>query len=210
MFRRLRAYFLAGVLVTMPLAVTFALAWWFVGWIDAQILPLLPQRYNPVMLIEYYFGINWGLPGFGLLLSVIILTFVGALTAGFLGRWWVKFGDRLIARVPVLRVVYMAVKQILETIVRDQNNAFQRVVLIEYPRKGLWVIAFVTNEVSGIKEMPKDTLAVFVPTTPNPTSGFVIYVPREDTIESSIAVEDAIKLVISVGMITSKNPEELL
>ena len=208
MLRRLRAYFLAGILVTMPVAVTFALAWWFIGWIDSKVMPLVPPAYNPVLLIEQHFGIDWGLPGFGLLLLLVILTLIGALTAGFFGRWLTNMGDTIIGKMPVLRVVYSASKQILETVMRDQSRAFQRVVLIEYPRKGLWVVAFVTNEDDGLPGLERDVLAVFVPTTPNPTSGFVIYVPREDTIAIDMPVEDAVKLVISVGMIQKDKKDQ--
>lgn len=203
MFRKIRAYFFAGVLVITPVSVTLAIAWWFIEWIDSKVLPLIPQKYNPVLLIESHFGIDWGLPGFGLLLLVVFLTLIGAVTAGFLGRWLTRIGDHLIGRMPVLRVIYSASKQILETVMRDQSNAFQRVVLLEYPRKGLWVIAFVTNDRDRlpITDFEQDLIAVFVPTTPNPTSGFVIYAPRDEVREIDMPVEDAIKLVISVGMI---------
>ena len=208
MFRRLRAYFFAGILVTMPVAVTFTLAWWFIGWIDSKVMPLVPPSYNPVVLIERHFGIDWGLPGFGLFLLVGILTLIGAVTAGFLGRWLTHLGDSLIGKMPVLRVVYSASKQILETVICDQSSAFQRVVMIEYPRKGLWVVAFVTNEEDGLPGIEEDLIAVFVPTTPNPTSGFVIYVDRKDTRELDMPVEDAVKLVISIGMIQKEKPNQ--
>lgn len=207
MLRRLRAYFFAGILVTAPVAVTFALAWWFIGWIDSKVMPLIPPAYNPVLLMEQHFEIDWGLPGFGLLLLLVIMTLIGALTAGFFGRWLTSLGDTIIGKMPVLRVIYSASKQILETVMRDQSSAFQRVVLIEYPRKGLYAVAFVTNETDGLPGIDQDLIAVFVPTTPNPTSGFVIYVPREDAVELDMPVEDAVKLVISVGMI-QKEPKK--
>lgn len=207
MFRRLRAYFFAGILVTTPVAVTFAVAWWFIGWIDSKIIPLIPPAYNPAILVKEYLGVDWGVPGLGLLILLVVLTLIGASTAGFVGRWLMHMGDTLISKLPVLRVVYTASKQILETVMRDQSSAFQRVVMIEYPRKGLWVVAFVTNETDGLPGGDKDLIAVFVPTTPNPTSGFVIYVDRADTREVDMTVEDAVKLVISIGMIQNDKPK---
>lgn len=196
----LRAYFIAGILVTGPTALTLYLIWVFVTFIDHSVGALLPDQYNPQTYLH--------VPGIGLVVVVVGLTLIGAVTAGVLGRVYIRLTDRILARMPVVRGVYAAVKQIFETVLAKQSNSFREVVLVEWPRAGMWTIAFVTAAVEGeIKaKTGNDVIAVYVPTTPNPTSGYMMFVPRKDTIALDLAVDDAIKYVISTGIVT---PPEL-
>ena len=196
--QRLRAYFFTGILITAPLFITGYLAWLFIGFVDAKVTPLIPAQYNPESYLPF------GLPGLGLIILFIALTIIGAVTAGFFGKLWLRFTERLLNRMPVVRNVYSAVKQIFETVLAQQSNAFREAVLVEYPRRGIWAIAFITGrtegEVQNITE--EECLNIFIPTTPNPTSGFLLFVPKKDLISLSMSTEEAIKMVISGGIIT--------
>lgn len=195
---RLRGYLLAGVLVTAPLGVTVLLAWWIITFIDERITPLIPAQYNPESYLPF------GLPGLGLVVLVIFLTLIGALTAGFLGRWVIHTGERVLNRMPVIRSIYSAVKQIFETVLAQQSNAFREAVLVEYPRRGIWAIGFITGTTKGeVQNLTEETTVnIFLPTTPNPTSGFLLFIPREDVIPLDMSVEEAVKMVISGGIVT--------
>ena len=155
----------------------------------------------------------WGGTRFGLLLVVVALTVVGALTAGFLGRVWLRFSEAVMNRTPVLRGIYSAVNQIFETVLAQKSHAFREVVLIEYPRRGIWTVAFITGRTVGAIARPigHDLVNVFVPTTPNPTSGFLLFLPRSDIRLLDISVEDGLKLVISGGIVApqeTRAPED--
>jgi len=195
---RLRGYFIAGILITAPISITFYLGWLFVTYVDSKVTALLPDKYNPETYLPY------GVPGLGVVAVVLALIFIGAFTAGFMGRFFQRVWDRMVGNVPVLRSVYKALKQILETVLAQQSNAFREAVLVEYPRRGMWVIAFITGrtqgEVQSVTE--EEVINLFVPTTPNPTSGFLIFVPKEDMVPLSMSVEDALKMVISGGIVT--------
>ncbi len=195
---RLRAYFLAGVLVTAPLSITIYIAWLVVSFIDSAINSLIPDRYNP----ENY--LPFAVPGFGVVILLVALTLIGALTAGLVGRTIMRAYESLLARMPVVRSVYSALKQIIETILAQQSAAFRQAVLVEYPRPGLWAIAFITGRTEGEVQnlTEEETINVFLPTTPNPTSGFLLFVPRKDVVPLSMTVEEAIKMVISGGIVT--------
>ncbi|MFL2542794.1 MAG: DUF502 domain-containing protein [Candidatus Latescibacterota bacterium] len=202
--KKLRAYFFAGVLVMAPIAVTIALALWFIEFVDSHIVPLIPAHWNPNSYIQDYFGIKLSVPGVGVVVLVVVITLIGALTAGFLGRFLVRTGENVVARMPVVRSIYSASKQILETVFRDQSEAFREAVLLEYPRRGLWTIGFITGRTTGeVQHKTSDEVVnVYVPTTPNPTSGFLLYVPDKDLIPLDMPVDEAVKMVISVGMVT--------
>ena len=146
------------------------------------------------------------IPGIGLIISIIFITFIGALTPGFLGRTLLKFGERVLDKMPVVRSVYGAIKQVMETVMSTNSDSFREVVLVEYPRKGIWVIGFVTGETKGeVQLLKKEKLInVFIPTTPNPTSGFLLFLPKKDLIYMQMKVEDAVKMVISGGIVTPK------
>ena len=197
-FGRIRGYFLAGVLVSAPLGITGYVAWAIITFIDHSVTPLIPDAYNP----ETYLPFN--LPGLGLLILIIALTIVGALTAGLFGRWVLRAGERVLDNMPVIRSLYSTIKQIFETVLAQKSNAFRDAVLVQYPRKGLWTIAFVTGETEGeIKDLSDfDSVNIYVPTTPNPTSGFLLFVPRKDLVALDMSVEEAIKMVISGGLVT--------
>lgn len=195
---RLRGYFLAGVLVTAPVAITVWVALLIINLIDRWITPLIPAKYNPETYLPF------GIPGLGLIVLIIVLTLIGALTAGLVGRWIIGIGERILARMPVVNNVYSAVKQIFETVLAKQSRAFREAVLVEYPRRGIWAIGFITGSTEGeVQHVTKeDTVNVFLPTTPNPTSGFLLFVPRTDLVHLDMSVEEAIKMVISGGIVT--------
>ena len=195
---RLRAYFLAGVLVTDPLGLTGLLSWWFIDFVDEKITPLIPDRYNPETYLPF------GIPGLGLLVLLMAVTLIGALTAGLIGRWLLQTGERVLNRMPVVRSIYSAIKQIFETVLAQQSNAFREAVLVEYPRRGIWAIGFITGttkgEVQNLTE--EETVNIFLQTTPNPTSGFLLFVPKSDVVPLGMSVEEAVKMVISGGIVT--------
>lgn len=203
--QRLRAYLFAGILVTAPIFITFYLAWLFVTFVDSKINPLIPAKYNPETYLPF------AVPGLGLIILIIGLMLVGALTAGFFGRLWMRLSERVLSQMPVIRNVYSAVKQILETVLAQQSNAFREAVLIEYPRRGIWAIGFLTGQTKGEVQnlTEEECINVFLPTTPNPTSGFLLFVPKKDLVPLSMTVEEAIKMVISGGIVTppDKRPE---
>jgi len=197
---RLRNYFLTGFIVTAPLAITAYLAWSFVGWVDSWVKPYIPARYNP----DHY--LPFAVPGFGLIVALILITLVGFMTANFIGRTIVSFGESLLDRMPLVRSVYRGLKQIFETILSNRADSFNKVALVEYPRRGAWSIVFIAsekkNEVTSQLDAKQDhTIAVFLPSTPNPTTGFLMYVPKSDVIELAMTVEEAAKLIISAGLV---------
>jgi uncharacterized membrane protein len=195
---RLRAYLIAGLLITGPISLTFYLAWVFVSWVDGWVGRLLPDEYNPAHWLPF------PVPGIGLVIVVGGLILIGALTAGYLGRLLLRTSERLLNRMPVIRGLYSATKQIFETVLAKQSNTFREVVLVEFPRRDMWTIAFVTGRTEGeIRDLSDEAemLNIFVPTTPNPTSGYLMFVPRRDVVTLSMTVEEAIKFVISGGIV---------
>jgi len=208
---RLRTYFFAGVLVTMPLAVTFLVAWWFIGVVDDYVVPLIPAGWNPDHYLKETVGLEIGLPGLGLVVLVVAITLIGALTAGFLGRFVVTIGERILAQMPIIRSVYSAIKQILETVLKQQSKAFRQAVLVEYPRRGIWAIGFITGATEGeVQNLTmQEVVNVFLPTTPNPTSGFLLFIPHKELVFLDMTVEEAVKMVISGGIVTppDRRPE---
>ena len=204
MLIRLRGYFLAGVLVTAPVAITLAAAWWFIGFVDSKVVPLIPARYNLDVYLRDIVGFEIGLPGLGVVVLIALITLIGALTAGFVGRYVVHLGERILARMPVISSIYGAVKQVFETVLKQQSNAFRQAVLVEYPRRGIWAVGFITGNTEGeVQNLTREEMVnVFLPTTPNPTSGFLLFLPRKELIDLHMTVEEAIKMVISAGLVT--------
>jgi uncharacterized membrane protein len=194
---RLRAYFLTGVIVSAPIGITAFLVWQFINFLDSQIEALLPARYNPETYLPF------SIPGLGLLVTLAFLTLVGMLAAGFTGRALVRLGERFVARMPIVRSVYGTLKQIFETVLAQSSRSFREVVLIEYPRRGIGAIGFVTGPTRGeVQDKSEEELVnVFLPTTPNPTSGFLLFVPRKDLIPLDMSVEEGITMVISGGIV---------
>lgn len=204
LLQRLRGNFLTGLVVVLPVFLTIYVIWGLVGLVDARVIPLIPKQYNP----ENVFGRN--IFGLGLLVFVVFTTLVGAMTKGYLGARIVRSGEGLVERMPIIRSIYNALKQIAETLFNKQNTAFQQACLIEYPRKGLWSLAFVAASTRG--EVPEkigepDMLSVFRPSTPNAMSGFMLFVPRRDVIMLDMSVEEAAKLVVSGGMVNPADPK---
>ncbi|MEP3276386.1 MAG: DUF502 domain-containing protein [Stappiaceae bacterium] len=197
---RIRNYFLTGLVIAGPLGITLYLTWSLIQWVDSWVKPLIPAVYNP----ENY--LPFAVPGLGLIMSFIVMTIIGFLTANFVGRTLISYGEQVVGRMPLVRNLYRGLKQIFETVLSERGNSFQKAAIIEYPRKGLWAIVFVATptrgEVSGKISAHDELVSVFLPTTPNPTSGFLLFVPTEDLIELDMSVEDAAKLVISAGLVT--------
>lgn len=192
---RIRSWFFTGLVVTAPVLLTIYITWSAIEIIDGQVANLLPH-FAETAYSE--------IPGIGLLIGFALITIIGALAAGFIGRWLINFGESLLNRMPVVRSIYGAIKQILETVVSAQSDAFREVVLVEYPRKGLWVIGFVTGNTKGEVDrlIDHDMVNVFIPTTPNPTSGFLLFCPKKEVEFLEMEVEEAVKMVVSGGIVT--------
>ena len=203
----LRNSFLTGLVVIAPVALTIWLIWSVIGWIDGFVLPFLPSLYHPDNILNTLFGqdVAINIRGLGVVVFLLFTTFVGWIAKGFLGRSLIRFGENLVRRMPVVRSIYSGVKQIAETVFAQSDRSFEKACLIEYPRKGIWAIGFISTDAKGeVKYKVKaqsDLLSVFVPTTPNPTSGFMLFFPRSDVIELDMSIEDAAKLVISAGLV---------
>ncbi len=197
-FLRLRAYLLSGILVTSPLVLTLYVAWTAVTSIDSAITSLIPDRFS----FDGYFSFH--IPGLGLLVAIIVFILIGWLAAGFLGSLLLRIGDNVMDRTPILRGLYSAIKQIFQAVFERDKSSFRQAVLIEYPRKGLWSIGFVTGVTKGEvqQKLNDEVVNVFVPTTPNPTSGFLLFVPRSQVQLLSMTVEQGIKMVVSAGIVT--------
>ena len=199
LFGRIRAWFFTGLLVTAPVLLTVYITWAAIKLIDSQVSKLLPGFETSIL---------GNVPGIGLVIGAVLITLIGAIAAGFLGRYIIRLGEAILNKMPVVRSIYGATKQILETVISTQSDAFREVVLVEYPRKKLWVIGFVTGNTKGevAGRIPSSMVNVFVPTTPNPTSGFLLFCPREDVIFLKMTVEEAVKLVVSGGIVTPLAP----
>jgi uncharacterized membrane protein len=191
----LRKYLIAGLLVWIPLGVTVLVLKLLVDIMDQTVL-LLPPKWRPDVLL----GFN--LPGIGLLLSFIILLGTGVIAANLLGRRLVALWESVLARIPLVRTIYSGAKQVVETVFAAGGQSFRKVLLIEYPRKGMWCLALQTGQTLGELEARtgEDLVAVFLPTTPNPTSGFVLMLPKKDVIELDMSVDEGIKLIMSIGV----------
>ena len=196
MMKRIRRYLIAGLLVWLPLYVTYVLVTFFAGLMDRSIA-LLPLNLRP----EAWWGAP--LPGLGVVLTIVLIFITGVLTANLVGRRVVGGWEALLERIPFVRSIYSASKNFAEIVFSDSDVAFSKVLLVQYPRKGLYTLTFQTaTEVGEIQARTgEDVVACFVPTTPNPTSGFIIVVPKKDTIELDMEVEEAVKLVMSLGVV---------
>ncbi|HIF50613.1 MAG TPA: DUF502 domain-containing protein [Thiotrichaceae bacterium] len=199
MMTTLRKYIIAGLLVWLPFAATVVIIKLVVDLLDQTIL-LLPPEWQPASVL----GIS--IPGFGVILAISILLITGMLAANLFGRRLVSFWEAILSRIPLVRSIYSSVKQISSTILDSSGNSFRKVVMLEYPRKGIWSIGFLSNENINIDGLDKDLVAVFVPTTPNPTSGFILMVPRNDVTELNMTVEEGFKFIISMAVIVPEGP----
>ncbi len=196
---RLRNYFLTGLVVAGPVAITLWLTWWFVTWVDGLVRPFVPVAYRPETYLPF------GLPGSGLIVAVVALTLLGFLTANLIGRSLVDLGERVLGRIPAVRAIYRAMKQVFETLFSGQGSSFRRVGLVEFPSPGMWSIVLISQPPSAdvAHSLPgqEDHMSVFLPCAPNPTTGFFFYVPKSRIIEVDMSAEDAATLIMSCGVV---------
>ncbi len=212
----LRNSFLTGVVVIAPVGLTVWLIWSVIGWVDGVVLPFVPSRYQPENILNTFLGldIKLQLRGLGVVFFLIFTTFVGWLAKGLLGRSLIRSAERFVNRMPVVRSSYSGVKQIAETVFSQADRSFEKACIVQYPRKGIWAVGFISTPAKGeIRARVNDAqnlLSVFVPTTPNPTSGFLLFFPAEDVIELDMSIEDAAKLVISAGLVYPNQNGEIV
>jgi uncharacterized membrane protein len=195
---RIRNYFLTGLIVAGPVAVTLWLVWWFVTWVDNWVRPFIPVAYRP----ETYLPVD--VPGFGLIIAFVALTLLGFLTANLVGSKLVGLGESLLNRMPIVRPIYRTAKQIFQTLFSSSGSSFRKVGLVEFPAPGMWSVVFLTQSPSAeiSARLPAtEHVSAFMPCTPNPTTGFFFYVPRRDVIDLDITVEEAMQLLMSAGII---------
>jgi uncharacterized membrane protein len=197
LFAWLRGRFFAGMVIAAPLAATFFILQFLINFIDNRVKPLLPPLLQP----ETY--TNYAIPGFGVLVLVIALTILGAITANLLGRSLLAVTDRILSRIPIVKNVYAALKQLTEVLANNQQASFDRCVMVEYPKKDSWCIAFVSSHAKGEigSKLGSTKIGVFVPTTPNPTSGFLIYVEESETVPLEMSVEEGAKMILTAGLV---------
>jgi uncharacterized membrane protein len=213
-FARLRRNFLTGLVVVLPIGLTIWLIWTVVGWIDAWVLPLVPTSYQPEALVNWALGndspadpdwVTVNIRGIGVIVFLVFTVIAGWLAKGLIGRSFLRWAEHLVERMPVVRSIYNGLKQIAETVFAQSESSFEKACLVEYPRRGIWGIGFVSTAAKGeiaARNQTGDPLyGVFVPTTPNPTSGFLLFVPKSEIIELDMTVEDAAKLIISAGLV---------
>jgi uncharacterized membrane protein len=196
---RFRNYFLTGLVVAGPVAITLYLTWWFVTWVDGLVRPFVPVAYRPETYLPF------GLPGSGLVVAVFALTMLGFLTANLIGRTLVDLGDRLLGRIPAVRAIYRGLKQVFETLFSGKGSSFRRVGLVEFPSPGMWSIVLISQQPSPdvAHSLPgeEEHISVFLPCAPNPTTGFFFYVPKSKIIEVDMSTEDAATLIMSCGVV---------
>jgi len=203
LFASLRSNFLTGLIVIAPIGITIWLIWTLTGWIDSWVLPFIPQAYNPALLIREWTGFEVNIRGLGAVTFLLFTVIIGSLAKGLIGRSLIRWAESLVLSIPLIRSLYSGLKQIAETILKQGQQNFDKACLIEYPRKGIWAIAFISTNGKGEVQAKTDddVVSVFMPTTPNPTSGFLLFVPRQDVQVLDMSVEDAAKLIISAGLV---------
>ena len=196
---RFRNYFLTGLIVAGPVAITLYLTWWFVNWVDSIVRPFVPTAYRPETYLPF------GLPGSGLIVAVVALTLLGFLAANLIGRTLVDLGERLLGRMPVVRAIYRGLKQVFETLFSGQGSSFRRVGLVEFPSPGMWSIVLISQspsvEIANKLPGQEEHISVFLPCAPNPTTGFFFYVPKSKILEVQMSAEDAATLIMSCGVV---------
>ena len=204
-FGGIRSSFLTGLVVVLPVGLTIYLIWTVIGWIDAWVLPLVPSSYRPEALLRLIFGadFDWNIRGLGVIVFLLFTVVVGWIAKGLIGRSLIRWAEGLVDRLPIVRSIYNALKQLAETVFTSQGTSFERACLIEYPRPGVWAIGFVSANPRGEVEsrLPGAHIGVFMPTTPNPTTGFLMFVPLREVVFLDMSIEDAAKLLISAGLV---------
>lgn len=206
---RLRNYFLTGFIVCAPLAITAYIAWSFIRWVDSWVKPYIPLRYSPDTYLPF------PVPGFGLIVALVLITLIGFMTANIVGRAIVNFGERLLGRMPLVRGIYGSLKQIFQTVLSNKGDMFRQVGLVEYPRKGIWSLVFVASEKETeinqkLNHEGDPLIAVFMPCTPNPTTGFLMYVLKSDIVLLDMTIEDGAKLIVSAGLVAPEVKSKLV
>ncbi len=196
---RLRRYFLTGLVLAAPLAITASVTWWFVNLVDGWVKPLVPAQFWPDTYLRF------PLPGFGVVFALVGLTLLGFFAANLVGRTLIGAGEALLNRMPVVRGLYKGVKQVFETIFSQSGTSFRKVGMVQFPQPGMWSIVFIAQEaapeIAGKLPDGDEQIGVFLPCTPNPTTGFFFYLPRREVVEVAISVEEGAKLIMSAGMI---------
>jgi len=196
---RFRNYFLTGLIVAGPVAITLYLTWWFVNWVDSIVRPFVPYAYRPETYLPF------GLPGSGLIVAVVALTLLGFLAANLIGRTLVDLGEKLLGRMPVVRAIYRSLKQVFETLFSGKGSSFRKVGLVEFPSPGMWSIVLISQSPGAniSKSLPgsEEYMSVFMPCAPNPTTGFFFYVKKSEVIEIEMNAEDAATLIMSAGVV---------
>jgi len=196
---RFRNYFLTGLVVAGPIAITFYLIWWFVTWVDGLVRPLVPADYRPETYLPF------SVPGSGLIVAVVALTLLGFLAANLIGRTLVDLGERFVGRIPAVRAIYRGLKQVFETLFSGKGSSLRRVGLVEFPSPGMWSIVLISQspsaEVSRSLPGEEEHISVFLPCSPNPTTGFFFYVPKSKIVEVEMSAEDAATLIMSAGVV---------
>lgn len=200
--KSLRRFILAGLVVWLPVVVTFVVLRFIVGLLDTT-MALLPRAYQPDRLLGFH------IPGLGVILSLALLIITGIIASNFMGQRVMGWGEAILARIPLVRSIYNAAKQVIQAVFATNSQAFRKVLLIEYPRKGLWSIAFQTGTANAeiLTHTGEEMLSVFIPTTPNPTSGFLMMVPKQDAVELSMSIDEALKFIISLGVMQPPVPQ---
>lgn len=200
----MKRYFITGLLIWMPLGITFLVLNWLISTMD-QSLELLPARLRP----EAMWGIH--IPGLGTVVTLLVVFVTGLLAANFIGQRLVRFWEGVLARIPVVKSIYYGVKQVSDTVLADTGQAFRKVLLVQYPRAGSWTIAFQTGRPGGdvVNHLRGEYVSVYVPTTPNPTSGFFLMMPRSDVVELEMSVDEALKYIISMGVVAPSSDDPL-
>ena len=196
---RFRNYFLTGLIVTGPIAITLYLVWWFVTWVDGVVRPFIPLAYRPETYMPYV------VPGWGLIVAVFTLTLLGFLTANLIGRTLVDLGETFVGRIPAVRAIYRGLKQVFETLFSGKGSSFRKVGLVEFPSPGMWSIVLISQSPNEdvARSLPgqEEHVSVFLPCSPNPTTGFFFYVPKSKIIEVDMSTEDAATLIMSAGVV---------
>lgn len=209
-FVNLRNNFFKGILISVPVFITFYVAWILIKFFDNKVTPvlgpLIPKHLNPSNYLPFE------IPGIGLLTVFIFFAIIGFLTTGLFGRIFSSLVEKILSKIPVLRNIYSGLKQLFETILSKRSNSFREVILLEYPRKGIWAMGFLTGDTEGeVQRLTKNSMInIFLPTTPNPTSGFLLFVPAKDVLRLSMSVEEGIKMIISAGILTPSERQKKL
>jgi uncharacterized membrane protein len=203
MKRRLQQYFITGLLVWLPMGVTVWILLWLMGLLDGIFLAVLTAADALIPGIHLITEKLRHIPGLGVILVAVVIFATGVFVANMFGQWWVRQWDSLMNRIPVVRSIYTSVKQVADTLFSGSGHAFSKALLVQYPREGAWTIAFLTGRPGGevAQHLAGDFVSVYVPTTPNPTSGFFLMMPRADIVELSMSVDDALKYIISMGVV---------